>query len=251
MRGSHYHKVLNFAHRGASSYAPENTLAAFKLAQEMGADGIELDVQLSRDGVPMVCHDYDLTKTTGVSGLVNDYLAEDLRQLDAGSWFDSQFADEHVPTLQEVIEGLNAEMLFNVELKTDAIRANGLEEAVAAVIKTNNLYDRLLVSSFNPLALRRLHRIDPAVDLALLHCDDTPIYLRRAWLRHLIPCQALHPEHTMIDAGYMRWARIKGYRVNTWTVDDPQEMRRLIDLAINGIITNKPDILQAMLSGEG
>lgn len=248
MQAAYYTRTLNFAHRGASARAPENTLAAFELAAELGADGIEFDIQISRDGQAVICHDFLVDKTTDQSGRVDEFSESELKEMDAGSWFGPQFAGERIPTLQEMIDTVGSRLLLNLELKTAALRANGLEEVVADAIRRNGLHDRVIVSSFNPLALRRLHRIDPTIDLGLLYALDMPLYLRRAWARHLIPCQAMHPHYPIVNAAYMARARKRGYRVNVWTVDDPIDLRRLLKLGADIIITNKPDVLRRVMA---
>ncbi|MCL7453535.1 MAG: glycerophosphodiester phosphodiesterase, partial [Anaerolineae bacterium] len=124
-------RPLNFAHRGASHEAPANTLAAFELAAEMGADGIELDVHLSRDGELVVIHDFSLEGTTNGHGRVGDRTLPELKALDAGSWFDPRLAVQRIPTLQEVIDAVAARLLLNIELKSDSWQDHGL--AAAAV----------------------------------------------------------------------------------------------------------------------
>ena len=247
MNEHYYTHVLNFAHRGASAAAPENTLAAFELAVYLGADGIELDLQLSRDGEVAICHDFNVDKTTNASGRVSDFTLSDLKQMDAGSWFSEEFSGETIPTLDETIERVGSRLLFNVELKTGAIRANGLEEKVGDIIQRRDFHSRVIVSSFNPFALLRMHRVDPRIDLGLLHAPDLPFYLRNPWLRHLIPFQAMHPEGKMADEAYMRWARKRGYRVNVWTVDSPADIRRLIALDVNTVISNRPDLVREII----
>ncbi|MCK4316291.1 MAG: glycerophosphodiester phosphodiesterase, partial [Anaerolineae bacterium] len=111
----------------------------------------------------------------------------------------------------------------------------------------HNLDNRVLLSSFNPLSLRRAKKIAPRIPVGLLYAPWLPLPLRRAWLAPLAPHEARHPEHTLVDAHYMAWARRRGYRVNAWTVDDPDEMRRLIGLGVDGIITNVPDVLRGVL----
>jgi glycerophosphoryl diester phosphodiesterase len=247
MRESFYGQTLTFAHRGASATAPENTLAAFELAVEHGADGIEFDIQLTRDGVPIICHDFSVDKTTDHQGKVSDFALSEIKEMDAGAWFGPEFAGERIPTLDELIDAVGHRLLLNLELKTAAVKANGLEEAVAVIIRQSDLYDRIIVSSFNPLALRRLHRLDPRIDLGLLYALNMPHYLRNAWARHLIDCQAMHPHYEMVDERYMRWAREHGYRVNVWTVDDPDVMHRLIALGVDVVITNTPAVLRNIL----
>jgi len=239
-------RPLNIAHRGASAAAPPNTLAAFRRAAELGADGVELDVHLSADGVPVVIHDFTVDATTDGTGPVAGLTLAQLKQLDAGSTFDPAFAGERIPTLEEVLE-MEERLFINVELKATGLRDSGLERAVTALIKRCGARDRVLFSSFNPFSLRRARKLAPHIPAGLLYAPDLPLPLRRAWLAPLAPHEARHPEHTMVDARYMAWARRRGYRVNTWTVDDPEEMRRLIRLGVDGIITNVPDVLHDVL----
>ncbi len=237
-------RTLNLAHRGARQAAPENTLAAFGAALALGADGVELDTLLSKDGVLVVCHNFDVDETSNGSGRVSDLPLAALRELDFGGWFDPSFDGEKIPTLDEVFDLVGAQAFVNVEMKTDSLRGDGLEAAVAAFIARRNLYDRVIVSSFNPLALLRLRRLDPRIDIGLLYSPDLPIYLRRAWLRPWLRPQALHPDHTMVSPALAAWARQRGYDLNVWTVNDEAEMHRLLDLGVAGIITDAPDLLR-------
>jgi glycerophosphoryl diester phosphodiesterase len=241
-------RPLNFAHRGASHEAPENTLAAFLLALELGADGIELDVQLSRDGEIVVIHDFALETTTDGHGLVRDRTLAELKELDAGGKFDPAFAGQQIPTLQEVIEAVGRHLKLNIELKADGLHDDGLVAAVVRLIEETHLLDRVVVSSFNPMALRRVRQLNPWIPIGLLYSPDMAFYLRRAWMRHLIRPEALHPHHSMIDDRYMRWAQGQGYRVHTWTVDDPGTMWQLMRQKVDLIITNRPDLLSQVLA---
>lgn len=236
--------TLNFAHRGARRAAPENTLAAFAKALQLGADGIELDTLLSKDGVLVVCHNLEVDATSNGRGRVQDFSLSELREFDFGGWFDPAFAGEKIPTLNEVFDLVGSRLLVNIEMKSVSLRSDGLATATAAFIKARNLYDQVIVSSFNPLALRRVHRLDPRIEIGLLYSTDLPIYLRQAWLLPWIKPHALHPEHTMVDAGYMAWAQRAGYDVNVWTVNEEAEMQRLLDLGVNSIITDAPDRLR-------
>jgi glycerophosphoryl diester phosphodiesterase len=247
MEAFYLDRPLNFAHRGASHEAPENTLAAFLLALELEADGIELDVQLSRDGEVVVIHDFVLETTTDGHGLVKDRSLAELRELDAGSWYDPAFAGQSIPTLQEVIEVVGHRLLLNIELKTAGVRDEGLPRAVVRLVEENHLLDRTIISSFNPLALRRVRQLNPWIPIGLLNAPDVPLLLRRSWPRRLLNPEALHPHHSMIDKEYVPRAREKGYRIHTWTVDDPGRMWQLVRLGVDLIITNRPDLLRQVL----
>jgi glycerophosphoryl diester phosphodiesterase len=243
-------RILNFGHQGANAAAPGNTLAAFRLAAEMGADGIELDVQLSRDGEAVVIHDFTVDRTTDGQGAVRRMTLAQLKKLDAGSWFDAAFAGERIPTLQEVFDAVAHRLLINVEIKRPVARSGGLEAEVVRLIEDNNLAHRVIVSSFNPLSLRKVKRLNPNILTALLCAPDQPLWLRRAWLGPIAPHEFRHPHYSMVDERFMAWAVQRDYRVNTWTVDEPDEMRRLVKLGVHGIITNCPDLLAEILAEE-
>ncbi len=240
-------RPLNFAHRGASYEAPENTLAAFLLAAELGADGVELDVQLSKDGEVVVIHDLNLECSTNGSGPVRERTLAQLKDLDAGGWFDPGYAGQQVPTLQEVIDAVGHRLLLNIELKTPSLRDDGLVAEVVRTIEDNHLLDRVIVSSFNPIALWRVRRLEPWIPIGLLYAPDLPLPLRHPWARHLLKLEALHPRHSLVDQRYLRWARGRGYGVHTWTVDDPGRMWQLMRLGVELIITNRPDLLSQVL----
>ena len=241
-------RVLNFAHRGASAAAPGNTLAAFRLAAEMGADGVELDVQLSQDGEAVVIHDFSVDGTTDGQGAVRKMTLPQLKELDAGSWFGPAFAGERIPTLQEVFDVIGHRLLINVEIKRLPGRSSGLEAEVVRLIEDNNLVHRVIASSFNPLSLRKVKRLNPNIPTGLLYAPDQPLFLRRAWLGPIVPHEFRHPHHSMVDERFMAWAGNQGYRVNTWTVDEPDEMRRLVRLGVHGIITDCPNLLAEILA---
>jgi len=237
------HKLpLVLGHRGASYDAPENTLAAFNLAKQQGADGIELDTMLSRDGIPVVIHDVVLDNTTNGTGLVGDQELRALRELDAGSHFDAAFKGETIPTLGEVLDITAPDMIVNIELKTVNWWANGLEAAVLSVIRRHAAAGRVFISSFNPMALRRFRALAPHIPIGYLYSPDEPLYLRYGWLMAGMQHDARHPHHSIINARYMAWAKARGFRVHTWTVDAPERMRELRDLGIDAIITNRPDL---------
>lgn len=240
-------RPLNFAHRGASYEAPENTIAAFLLAAEVGADGIELDVQLSKDGEVVVIHDFSLETTTTGKGPVRSRTLAELQDLDAGTWFDPIFAEQRIPTLQEVVEAVGHRLLLNIELKTTHLVDSDLAKAVVHIIEENQLLDRVVVSSFNHLALHTVRQLNRWIPIGLLYSPDMPLPLRRTWLRPLLRPEALHPYYEMLDVQTVRRAKERGYRIHTWTVDDPGTMWQLVRLGVDLMITNRPDLLKEVL----
>ncbi|MEW5786121.1 MAG: glycerophosphodiester phosphodiesterase family protein, partial [Bacillota bacterium] len=245
------HEVLNWGHRGAPEAAPENTLSAFTAAVALGAHGVELDVMLSADGEIVVIHDYVLDKTTDGTGPVKDYELAELKRLDAGSWFSDEFAGERIPTLQEVIDALDRSVFLNIEIKSESPATDGLEEAVVQAIARNDLYERVIVSSFNPISLLRVKLADKRIDVGLIYAPDLASYLSEGWFIPILRPEALHPRFDMVDEEYMAWAHKKGFRVNVWTVDEAADMARLLDLGVDGIITNRPEIVQQLLAERG
>lgn len=241
--------TLNIAHRGASAVAPPNTLAAFRRAADLGADGVELDVHLCADGVPVVIHDFTVDATTDGSGRVGDMPLAALRELDAGSRFDPAFAGERIPTLEEVFAEVGGRLLINVELKSmPGSDYPGLEAAVAALIRRHGLAERVLVSSFNPFALRRFRREMPAVPLGFLY-ETAPLSRAARLVAALIRLQpqAVHPWWGVITPQTVRQAHARGRRVVAWTVDDPAAMARLVKWGVDAIITNYPDRMRPLM----
>lgn len=244
---------LLFAHRGASADAPENTIAAFNLARRQNADGIELDVQLTRDRVPVVIHDDTVDRTTNGHGAVQEMTVLELKQLDAGTWKGEGFRGEKIPTLADVLDVLSDWLkpagsarpgILNIELKAEGLRTDGLERVVVNMIANRDIQSRIIVSSFSPFILYRTKILNPQLPRGLLYCEDMPAYLRRAWLRPLVKPRFLHPEALFVNEDYMRWASAHKYRVNPWTVDDPDSAKRLAALGVNAIITNQPAVLR-------
>jgi len=197
----------------------------------------------------VVIHDFVVETTTDGAGRVADQTLAELKALDAGSKFSPEFAGERIPTLAEVFEAIGDKLLVNVELKDFDSFGGKLEAPVLEVVRKHAMEKRVLFSSFNPLVLRAMKRLAPNIPAGLLYHEGLPIHLSRAWLAPFIPHQARHPRFPMVTEATVRWCHARGLRVNTWTVDEPAEMRRLIALGVDGIITNKPDLLRSVLAG--
>ncbi len=249
-------RPLNIAHRGANKVAPENTLAAFERALTMGAHGIELDVRLSADEVPVVIHDATVDATTDGRGRVDQKTLKGLKELDAGASFEfpannsMDFRARRIPTLAEVLEELGGSCLLNIELKGVRFLNEGLERIVVKLIERHGLGEKVLLSSFNPLALRRIQRLAPEIPTALLSMRPARPSLSLLGLIIPRPTSALHPHHAAVDEHLISQAHRRGQRVHVWTVDDPALMRRLIVWDVDGIITNTPDVLTELLKSK-
>ena len=233
-------KPIIFAHRGASAYAPENTLSAFVLAVQQKTDAIELDAKLTIDGHVVVFHDQTLDRTTGTPGRVIDSKLADLKKLDAGSHFDIAFRGEPIPTLDEVFDAVGKETYVNVELTNYASLTDRLPECVAEIVKKHNLVDRVLFSSFNPLALIRARRALPQVPVGLLADEGKNGWWARSWFGTLLRYQTLHPAYLDVTDALVRRTHRHGCGLITYTVNAPEDMRRLFQIGVDGIFTDDP-----------
>lgn len=238
-----------FAHRGARCAAPENTLPAFQRALELGADGIELDVHLTADGGLVVIHDFDVRKTTDGQGAVAAMTLAEVARLDAGSHFSPAFAGTRIPTLDEVFDLVGHRCRVNVEIKSVDPYGRDASDGVAALIRRRVLHAQVIVSSFNPITLVKMRHLDPQITLGFLYDGEMPAFFRDLWAGPPIRPEAQHPEHGLIDAAYMTWARALGHQVNTWTVNEVGEARRLAALGVDTLITDVPDRIRAGLTG--
>jgi len=233
-----------FGHRGAKAVAPENTLPAFQKVIEMGAAGIELDTQATADGQLIVLHDFRLERTTTGNGLLREHTLAQLQGVDAGICFHESFAGTPIPTLEEVFDLVGDRCRVNVEIKNMDWDGGPEVDLLVEMMQRRKLHQQVIVSSFNPITLMKVRWADPSIALGLLYSGDLPVFLCQAWLGLLIAPEALHPHHTQIDEKYMAWAASQGHYVNTWTVNDPDEARRLASLGVDVIISDVPDVVR-------
>ena len=233
-------KPVIFGHRGASKFAPENTMAAFDLAFHEGAPAIELDTMLSKDGVPVVIHDSTLERTTNGTGFVARFTADELTKLDAGSSFSDEFKGESIPLLKDVFTKYKGKMLINVELKNSHAPFDQLPFIVAQMVKELDNLDSVIFSSFLPLTLLRLKRVLPQARIALLVGD--PLYDRMLSTRFFsfLSPDYIHPSRSYITPQYLGREHRHGRRVNVWTVNDLSQAKNFISWGIDGMITDDP-----------
>ncbi len=238
---------LVIAHRGASRRAPENTLAAFRLAAELGADAIELDAKLTADGAVAVHHDLTLDRTTNGHGRLSQHTLAQLEALDAGAAFGEAFKGERLPSLKQVFEAVGGRLLINVELTNYENPRDNLPEAVIALVRAGRLERRVLLSSFNPLALRRAYRLAPEIPRGMLLEHRQSALTRRVY-RWLSPHDALHPDAELATPKLITSQHQAGKLVNVWTVNDPHDLAALARLEVDGLITDVPDVAREALA---
>ena len=218
---------VKIAHRGASAYEPENTIASFSKAIEMNADLIEFDVRFSEDSHPVVIHDYKVNRTTDGSGLVEHKTLAELKELDAGK-------GEKIPTLEEVLENFAGKTRFVIELKV-----NGLEEKIINLLKKHNVAEDSFVISFKPSRIKVIKLIEPSIQTGLI------AFASLNFMKNAVKCgaDAVAPFHWFISDNTVRKARQTGLFLFTYVVDDSRRAKELKERGVNGIVTNRPDVL--------
>lgn len=231
-------KPLIIGHRGASAIAPENTIASFRKALEIGADGVELDAKLSMDGTVMVIHDPTVDRTTNGSGKVRELTLEQIKKLDAGSKFDPKFKGEPVPTLEEVFQAIGGKMLINVELTNYADPKDTLPEKVTELVKKYNLQNSIIFSSFHPNTIQRIRKLLPEVPAGILALPGIPGLPSRGWLGRIWAPEMVHPFFTDISKRYVSRQKKLARKINVWTVDEPRDIRAMVEMDVDGIITD-------------
>jgi len=235
------------AHRGASGYRPENTLAAFSLALEMGVDGLELDVQMTRDGHIIVCHDEQVDRTTNGSGWIKDMTLEEIKALDAGSWFNKAYQGEKIPTLREVLDLVKGlPLLMNIELKNGPIQYPGLEEKTIAQLKEFQMEKLAILSSFNHYSLLEVKKVDPQIKTGILYMAglvDPWVYAR------YVGAQSIHPYLYSVVPSMVKGAIENHFTVYPFTVNEEIHMKHLFHMGVTGMITNYPDRARKLLEG--
>jgi glycerophosphoryl diester phosphodiesterase len=233
-----------FAHRGSSAYAPENTLAAFQLAVDQHADGIELDTKLTADGQVVVMHDDTVDRTTDGTGRVNLLTLAELKRLDAGSKFSPKFTSEKIPCLEEVFEIFGRKIFINIELKNYSSPTDELPEKVAALVKKYKLEESVLLSSFNLIALIRARKLLSKTPLGFITIYSLADITIRTRLVRFGPLLALHPNFEDVSPYLIQAAHQAKCRIYPYTVNQPEMIKKLIKAGVDGIFTDDPYMAQ-------
>ncbi|MBR3766683.1 MAG: glycerophosphodiester phosphodiesterase [Clostridia bacterium] len=235
------------AHRGANRKAPQNTLPAFITAINEGTDGFETDVHLTKDGIPVICHNYTIDATSDGRGDITSYKLEELKKFDFGAYFSEEFKGTPLPTLDEFLDVTsksNAEII-NIELKCP--RDNNISHLVEKTLESVKKYgclDRVIISSFSPVVLSTVKEIDARCKTAFLYPISNPAVCRMVlypfFMVKKIGCDIIHPANVAVSKRIVTIAHTLGIKVNVWTVNDKNTILKLLDMGVDGIITDKP-----------
>jgi len=242
------HKIKNFktpwiiAHRGYPYKYPENTLAGFRAAVAAGVPMIELDVMLSRDRKLVVIHDAALERTTNGHGMVNDYTLEELKKLDAGSWFDARFADQRLPELSEVLNLVGGRTRVNIEIKAHAYEhrhpQDAIEKKIVALVKQKKMQDSVLISSFEIDILVQIASMEKPPAIALI--SRTPASNRIVDICSHLKVFSWHPDHKIVTPRQVDMMHAAGLKVFPYNVDTFKDYAKMIDMKVDGVITDDP-----------
>lgn len=231
------------AHRGASGYAPENTLAAFKKALDQNCTGIEFDVQMTKDGEIIVCHDYTVERTTNGSGHIKNLTLAEIKELDAGLWFDKKFAGEEIPTLEEIFEIVPPGVLMNIEIKNLAAERRDIEKEVVDLVVKHGRIDDVIISSFDHLSLKTVREINKHIKIGVL----LYAYLLDPWSyikAHDFDAYSIHPAEEYLHKDFVKEAHEHGYKIFCYTVNDKETANAMYKMGVDSIFSNYPDILK-------
>lgn len=238
------------AHRGASAYAPENTHSAFRLAIEMKAEMIELDVSLTKNGSVVVIHDETVDRTTNASGLVKSFELWELKNLETGSWFDDKFAGEPFPTLIEVLSYTKDKIAVNIEIKTEAVTdypGGGIVDKVLRIVKEAGVEDQIIISSFDYRVMEHLEQLAPDMPKAILYEESQSKELSPSELVEKYKVDAFNCSYKELSDAWVQDLTSKKIPFFIYTVNDQALMERVIKKGARGIFSDKPDLLKRVV----
>lgn len=228
-----------FAHRGASKYAPENTMAAFKLAYEMGAEGIETDVQLTKDNIPVLIHDERVKRTTDGTGYIKDLTWNQIKQFDAGSWFSKKFSGTRIISLDEFLQWIQFKPLYlNIELKNNRIAYKHIESIVYERVAHYQLLDRTILSTFNQNSVQQMKKFQKQIEVAFLtskHNRNLVAYAKE------LGAHALHIKYRLLKPQLLKACRRENIAVRVYTINKKAHMMCCFTKGCNGVFTDVPD----------
>lgn len=237
--------TINYAHRGASAYFPENTMLSFEKALEMGCTGIETDVQLTKDGVLVLIHDEMVNRTTNGQGLVKNYTYTELNKLDAGSWMGGEFTGLKIPTVEELIYLVrDKNIIINFEIKNGIVIYEDIEQKLIELIYKHKIEHKVILSSFNHYTVAKCNKVSKGINTGVLYMAG--IYKPYNYAK-TVGANAIHPYFQAINAEVIRESKKHKTLVNVFTVDDEENMKNFLNMKVDGIITNYPDKLHKIM----
>jgi glycerophosphoryl diester phosphodiesterase len=231
------------AHRGASRAAPENTLASMKKAVEFGADYAECDVFQTKDGEIVLFHDEEMERTTGKEGMIWDYTLAELKEMEVGSWFREEFRGEPIPTLHEAVQLVKGKIKLNIEIKISGSDPD-IAQKVVDIIRSEGIERECMVTSFEKPVIEKVKKIDPDLITGFIFDEEHPPDIFEGNWEYV--CS----KRNIVDEEFVQQAKQKGKKIFVWTVNYPAEMKKLIALGVDGIITDVPDVLREVLSSK-
>ncbi|MDQ0215282.1 glycerophosphoryl diester phosphodiesterase [Oikeobacillus pervagus] len=246
------HDFFIIAHRGASTYAPEHTIPSYELAKEQGADYLEIDLQMTADGELVAMHDEKVDRTTNGKGFVRSYTLHELKQLDAGSWFNQQYPkqakreyiDLKVPTLEDILKHFGDSVNYYIETK-NPIKGEYMEEKLLALLEKYELLqkgNKVIIQSFSENSLRKIHRLNKSIPLIQLMKYNHPATVSEEQISHWKAyARGIGPNYQMIDETYVKKLRDHNLWVHPYTVNHKKHMKRLINWGVTGVFTNYSD----------
>ena len=246
-------KVIS--HRGANKYAPQNTLAAFEKSVQIGVDGFETDVHITKDEQLVICHNYTIDETSDGEGEISRMTLAQLKSYDFGSYFSPKYAGTRLPTVDEFLSFVETTdiSVLNIELKSPKENETAIVRETIRLVKEHGLFDRLIISSFDPKLLVEAKTIDEKCQTGFLYCPTRMNMWRDRLLKNYVPyarsigVDALHPHYAFVDEKYVESAHEAGIKVNAWTVDSVKAIENMINCKVDGIITNFPDVTNGLI----
>lgn len=246
-------KVIS--HRGANLEAPQNTLPAFEKSMEIVVDGFETDIHLTKDGVPVVCHNYTIDETSNGNGEVKEMTFDELREYDFGSWFHEKFKGTKIPSLEEFLalcEKADIEIM-NIEIKPPKDGNMEIVKKTIDAVKAHGLFDKLLISSFSHEVLIECKKVDPDCKTGYLYSPDKKHFYTEMLFGYVkfakkIKADFLHPHYLSVNKRFVRRLHEIGVGVNVWTVDKPETAKKMLECGVDGIITNDPIMIKDLIA---
>ncbi|RFU66023.1 glycerophosphodiester phosphodiesterase [Peribacillus glennii] len=251
--------IINVSHRGASGYAPEHTIISYNMGEKMHGDYIEVDLQMTKDGKLIAMHDEKLDRTTNGTGLVKDYTLEEVKKLDAGSWFNekypqyanTEYAGIQVPTLEEVFQTFGKNKKYYIETKSPEVYPGMEKELLRLVNKYDINKETLLVQSFSSASLLKMNELDPSIKLVQLLSYRTNAAITDAEIAEIKKYAiGVGPNYTYLNQEYVQKVVESGLEIHPYTVNDKETMKKLIDWGVTGMFTNFPDLLHEVKKGK-